>query len=161
MKKIELFAKRISVVSNGIALVALTVMLILVTVDIVGSKIFSKPVPGAMDVTSLLGILVIGFAMTQSYRMGRHIKVDFVTALLPDAVAKVIRFVSLCLCIIFFIFVVWRLFLYANDLWEYGEKSLTVKIPLYPFAYALAVAFLPLLVVIPIQITKIWKSSGE
>jgi TRAP-type C4-dicarboxylate transport system permease small subunit len=136
-------------------------MLILVTVDIVGSKVLSKPVPGAMDITSLLGILVIGFAMTQSYRMGRHIKVDFVTALLPDAVTKIIRLISLCLCTIFFIFVVWRMFLYANDLWEYGEKSLTVKIPLYPFAFALAVAFLPLIVVVPIQITKIWKRSGE
>jgi TRAP-type C4-dicarboxylate transport system permease small subunit len=160
MKKIEIFSEYISIWSNGVAFVALIFMLILVTADILGSKILSMPVPGAMDLTSLLGVLVIGFSMPRSYRMERHIKVDFFTVLLSATIRKNIRRFSFCLCSVFFIFVVWRLFLYAHDLWQYGEQSITVKIPLYPFAYALAAAFVPLLVIIPIQLINTWKRSG-
>ena len=48
-------------------------------------------------------------------------------------------------------------FLYAHDLQVYGEKSLTVKIPLFPFAYALAVAFVPMLLAVPLKFYRVLK----
>ncbi len=161
MKKIESLMDRISYGFELIALMALTVMLILVTVDILGGKMFSRPVPGAMDLTSLLSLLVIGFAMPRSYQMGRHIKVDFGVSLMPKPVLRVTRFLSLCLCGLFFAFIIWQMFLYSGDLLEYGEKSLTVKIALYPFGYALAVAFLPLLVIVLLQLINHCIRPGE
>jgi TRAP-type C4-dicarboxylate transport system permease small subunit len=161
MKKLEVFIERISSWFNWIALVALSVMLIIVTIDIVGSKVFSMPLPGAMDLTSLLCVLVIGFAMPLSYRMGRHIKVDFISNLCPAFIQRVMRSISFFLCTVFFILVFWRIFAYANDLLEYGERSITIKLPLYPFGYALALAFLPLLVMVPVQLINLWKRSGE
>ncbi len=161
MNLLEKFIRRISRWFNGIALIALSAMLLLVTMDIVGAKVFSLPVPGAMDLTSLLGILVIGFSMTRTYLEGRHITVDFVMILAPKGVRRVSRTLSGCLCTLFFAFVVWRLFLYAHDLQVYGEKSLTVKIPLYPFAYALAVAFVPMLLAVPIQLYRALKGPQE
>ena len=132
-------------------------MLALVTVDIIGAKVFSFPVPGAMDLTSLLGLLLIGFSMTQTYRIERHIKVDFVMIRTPESLRKFLRCLSIGLCTLFFLFVVWRLFLYAHDLQVYGEKSLTVKIPLFPFAYALAVAFVPMLLAVPLKFYRVLK----
>ena len=161
MNKIDSLMERISYWFEWIALAALTAMLILVTLDILGGKILSRPVPGAMDLTSLLSLLIIGFSMPGAYRKGRHIKVDFVAVLLHKRILKVTRFFSFSLCWLFFFFITWRMFLYAHDLLEYGEKSLTVKIPLYPFGYALSVAFLPLLVIVPLKLVKLCKRSGE
>ena len=157
MSFLERFTERISRLFAGIALIALSAMLLLVTADIIGAKVFSLPVPGAMDVTSLLGLLLIGFAMPQTYMMGRHINVDFVMVRTPKPLRKVLRCLSTALCILFFVFVVWRLFLYAHDLQVYGEKSLTVKIPLFPFAYALAVAFVPMLLTVPLKFYRTLK----
>jgi TRAP-type C4-dicarboxylate transport system permease small subunit len=161
MHLLEKVTRHISRWFNGVALIALSAMLFLVTVDIIGAKVFSLPVPGAMDLTSLLGVLVIGFSMTQTYMKGRHITVDFVMILAPRRLRRISRILSACLCTLFFAFIVWRLFLYAHDLQTYGEKSLTVKIPLFPFAYALAVAFVPMLLAVPIQLYRIWKGSRE
>jgi TRAP-type C4-dicarboxylate transport system permease small subunit len=161
MHLLEILTRHISSWFNGLALIALSAMLFLVTVDIIGAKIFSLPVPGAMDLTSLLGLLIIGFSMTQTYLKGRHITVDFLMILAPKRLRRVLRSLSMLLCTLFFLFVVWRLFLYAHDLQTYGEKSLTVKIPLFPFAYALAAAFVPMLLAVPIQLYRIWKGSQD
>jgi TRAP-type C4-dicarboxylate transport system permease small subunit len=161
MHLLERLTRHISRWFNGFALIALSAMLFLVTVDIIGAKVFSLPVPGAMDLTSLLGVLIIGFSMTQTYMKGRHINVDFLMIRTPKRLRRVLRCLSTCLCTLFFLFVVWRLFLYAHDLYVYGEKSLTVKIPLFPFAYALAVAFVPMLLAVPIQLYRTWKGSQE
>jgi len=146
---------------NGIALAALSAMLFLVAVDVIGAKVLSLPVSGAMDLTSLLGLLIIGFSMTQTYMKGRHITVDFLIIRASQRLQNVLRCLNAVLCMIFFLFVVWRLFLYAHDLQMYGEKSLTVKIPLFPFAYALGVAFVPMLLAVPIQLYRKWKGSRE
>lgn len=161
MDKIERFTKQLSQWFNGFAMVALTAMLILVTADIVGAKVFSRPVPGAMDLTSLLAVLLIAFSMTQTFLSGRHIKVDFVMLLLPSRLRRVMRSLSLGLCWVLFLLIVWRLLLYAHDLQVYEEKSLTVKIPLFPFAYALAVAFMPMLLAVPVQLYRSWKGLDE
>ncbi|MFO7599126.1 MAG: TRAP transporter small permease [Candidatus Desulfacyla sp.] len=136
-------------------------MLFLVAVDVIGAKVLSLPVSGAMDLTSLLGLLIIGFSMTQTYMEGRHITVDFLIIRANKRLRNVLRCLNAVLCMIFFLFVVWRLFLYAHDLQMYGEKSLTVKIPLFPFAYALGVAFVPMLLAVPIQLYRKWKGSRE
>ena len=161
MNALQRYLDKIGSWFSALALTALTGMLVIVAADIVGSKVFSKPVPGAMDLVSLLGVLVIGFSMPQSYQNGRHVKIEFVTHLLPFGLRKVVRSLSLILCQVFFGLIVWRMFSYAYDLWVHGEKSLTVKISVFPFAYALAIAFIPLLVIVPVQLVNIWKGSGR
>lgn len=161
MRKLEIWTIRISAWFNVVAMVALSAMLAIVAADIIGSKFFSRPVSGAMDFSSLLSVIIIGFSMTQTYLLGRHIKVDFMMALFPEVLKKIFRSITASLCFVFFVLIVWRMFICAHNLQVYGEKSLTVKIPIYPFAYALAVAFIPMLLALPIQLYKIWKGTGE
>lgn len=161
MDRLERFVRELSRWFSGFALIALMAMLVLVSADIVGAKVFSSPVQGAMDLTSLLAVLLIGFSTTETFLAGRHIKVDFVMLLLPPRLRRVLRCLSLILCLVFFALLVWRLFLYAHDLQSYGEQSLTVKIALYPFAYALALAFVPMLLAVPVQIYRTWKGPDR
>lgn len=157
MNILDRITQQISRCFNGIALVALSAMLFLVAVDVIGAKVFSLPVSGAMDLTSLLGLLIIGFSMTETYMKGRHITVDFIMVRTNERLRRVLQFLNAMLCTAFFLFVVWRLFLYARDLQVYGEKSLTIKAPLFPFAYALAIAFVPMLIAVPIHLYRTWK----
>jgi len=66
MNTFEKFSIQMSNWFNWAALAGLTVMLGLITVDIVGAKIFKQPIPGAMDLTSLLGLVVIAFSVAQT-----------------------------------------------------------------------------------------------
>jgi TRAP-type C4-dicarboxylate transport system permease small subunit len=159
MKRLEKIIDGLSSFFNGIALTALTVTLIIVAVNIVAGKLFSMPLPGAIDLVSLLSVIVIGFALPQSYRMDRHIKVEFMTWLMPPGIRKIVQLISQMICMLFFGFIVWRMFIYADYVWTYGEKSLTLKIPLYPFIYALAISMIPMLLIVPMQIINTWKND--
>lgn len=146
---------------NWVALCGLTVMLGLVTVDIVGAKVFKLPVPGAMDFTSLLGLVVIAFAVAQTQLLGRHITINFLTIRLPKRIRIIIRSISTLLCILFFAVIIWRSFMNARDMHILGDASLTVKMPLWPFGYGLAIAFVPMLLILLIKFYYIVKGVDE
>ncbi len=146
---------------NWAALAGLTVMLGLITVDIVGAKIFKQPIPGAMDLTSLLGLVVIAFSVAQTQIMNRHITVDFLTLRLPKHLRMLVRSISTLLCILLIAVIIWRAFLHAHDMHVLGDASLTVKIPLAPFGYGLAVAFIPMLLILLIKFYYIIKGVDK
>lgn len=157
MERIEKITRLISSLFNWVALSALAAMLLIVTADIIGAKIFSRPLRGAMDLVSLVGLLLIAFSVTQTFLMGRHIKVDFVSILLPYIFRKIIRIASSIICLLFFTIATWRIFAYAYYFQTRGDSSLTVNIPLAPFAYALGVAFMPMLMALLVQTYNAWK----
>jgi TRAP-type C4-dicarboxylate transport system permease small subunit len=161
MNAFERFTTRLSQWFNWIALAGLTVMLVLVTVDIVGAKVFRQPVPGAMDLTSLLGLVVIAFAVAQTQLMGRHITVNCLTLRLPKHMRIIVRSISTLFCTLFFAVVIWRAFMHARDMHVLGDASLTVEIPLAPFAYGLAIAFVPMLLILLIKFYYIVKGVDE
>jgi len=49
----------------------------------------------------------------------------------------------------------------ARDMQVLGDSSLTVKIPLSPFGYALAIAFVPMLLILLIKFYYIIKGVDE
>jgi len=161
MKAFEKFSIQMSKWFNWIALAGLTIMLGLITVDIVGAKIFKQPIPGAMDLTSLLGLVVIAFSVAQTQVMNRHITVDFLTLRLPKHLRVLVRSISTLLCILFFVVIIWRAFMHAYDMQILGDASLTVKIPLAPFAYGLAIAFIPMLLILLIKLCHVLKGGHE
>ena len=157
----ERFVTRLSNWFFWAALLALTSMLGLVTADIIGSKALRMPVSGAMDLSSLLALLAIAFSTAQTQRMRRHIKVEFVTMFLPRKARKIIRFVSVSICVLFFATVSWRLALCAEGMRAHHEASITVKVPLAPFGYAMALAFLPMLLVLLLELRAIAKGDDQ
>ena len=161
MNWLELLAEKIGALFNGVAIAALSAMLLVVAADIVGVKILNRPFPGAMDVLSLLGVLIIGFSTARTYAKGRHIKVTFISLLLPPRIRKVVRLLSIVLCLVLFVVAIWRLLLYGWDLQTYGESSMTVNIPLAPFVYSLGIAFIPVTLFLFVHLIRIWKGQAD
>jgi TRAP-type transport system small permease protein len=161
MNSFERFTMRLSQWFNWIALAGLILMLGLVAVDIVGAKIFKQPIPGAMDLTSLLGLVVIAFSVAQTQVMNRHITVNFLTLRLRKRFRMLVRGISNLLCVLFFAVIIWRAFMHALDMHILGDASLTVKVPLAPFAYGLAIAFVPMLLILLIKFYHIIKGVDE
>jgi TRAP-type C4-dicarboxylate transport system permease small subunit len=114
-----------------------------------------------MDFTSLLGLVVIAFAVAQTQLLGRHITINFLTIRLPKRLRIIIRSISTLLCILFFAVIIWRAFMNARDMHILGDASLTVKIPLWPFGYGLAIAFVPMLLILLIKFYYIVKGVDE
>jgi len=129
---------------NWVALAALLGMVGIVSADIIGAKFFNFPLPGAVELVSFLGVIVAGFSAARTYELGRHIRVDFIVRLLPLGVQRILLCIGLLLSMVLFGLLIWRTFLYGRDIAEAGEVSLTLHIPYTPLVYGLAVACMPL-----------------
>ena len=64
--------------------------------------------------------------------------------LFPERVQAIVGTVVYLLCFGLFALIVWRLTLYGQMMQAGGETSSTARIPLYPLAYGIAFACVPI-----------------
>ena len=150
LKKVTIFERalrRIGRWLNWVALAALAAMLGLITADIIGAKLFRLPWLGAMDMVSLLGLVVIAFSATKTQIEKRHIEVDFVATRLNASLQEVLACIKNLVCSLLLAVMIGACFKYGYSLTITGEVSPSIRIPLGPFACAIAIAFLPMLFV--------------
>lgn len=147
LDKLKGLNEKVSMGFEWVGLTAFVSMMVLTTIDVIGAKLFLRPVNGALDLMMILQLLAMGFALSMSYIQKRHVQVEFFMPLMPKLVQRITACLVQSLLLALFIIMTWQLFVYGHDLKIYGEVSSTVRIPLYPFTYATAVAFIPVCLV--------------
>jgi TRAP-type C4-dicarboxylate transport system permease small subunit len=142
--KYELFVKKISRWSGYVAVAMLLIIPLLTTLDIAGSKFFNLPLTGSVEITGLLQVMLLPLAAAITLLCGQHIKVDvFTDKLSSKAKLKFDSIISLLLCL-FSAVLIWQVIVYGLDNISSGEVSNTLNLPLYPFIFIMALAFVPL-----------------
>lgn len=114
-------------------------ILAVTVVDVVGAKLFLHPLKAATELVGFAQIVAIGSALASCLFVGRHIVVEFFLLWLPKAVRPVVVGFASVLGLAFFALLAWQSYLYGLSLSRAGEISSTARIPLYPFAYLLAI----------------------
>jgi TRAP-type C4-dicarboxylate transport system permease small subunit len=152
--KFENFNRQLSDWCEWIGLAALLLMMAITCIDVVGAKVFLRPVLGAIDIVQLSQIVAISFAAGMTLILGRHIQVEFFFNLLPRRVQAISDSVVHLLGLGLFIVIVWRLFVLGRSFQTTGEYTATAYIPLYPFAYAIALACIPVCLVLLLDFLK-------
>lgn len=127
----------ISMTMNWLAALCVTAMMVLTCADVV-LRLFRRPIPGTYEMVSLLGAMVVSFSLAHTSLKRGHIAVDFVMQKFSSKVQRVTDSISSFFCTILFGIISWHMVLYAVDLQESGEVSMTLQMPVYPFVYAVA-----------------------
>jgi len=146
--KLEKFNRRLSGWFEWIGVVGLLVMMVITCIDVVGAKVFFWRLFGAIDIVQLSQIVAISFAASMTLILGRHIQVEFFVARLPKRIRAFVNSVIFLLVLGLFVLIIWRLCAIGYSFQTSGEYSATVSIPYYPFAYAIALASLPVCLVL-------------
>jgi TRAP-type C4-dicarboxylate transport system permease small subunit len=131
---------RLGALSMGLAGASLLAMTLLGALDIIGTKFFSRPIPGAYEATEALLVLTVFLALAHAQASGQHIAVDLVVERLGGAPRRVMRVLALALTLGVFAIIAWRG-------WVLGLGSLAIReyasgiipFPVYPSKLALAV----------------------
>ena len=147
LRKIEKFNRSLSGWFEWIGLAGLLIVMLITCIDVIGSKVFLKPVFGSIDIVMLSQLVAISFATALSLLLGRHVQVEFFVAILPRRVQAVTDSIVFLLGLTLFILIIWRLCVYGYSLQTGGEVSATARIPMAPFAYGIALASVPVCVV--------------
>jgi TRAP-type C4-dicarboxylate transport system permease small subunit len=159
--KFEKFNRRISEWFEWVGLAGLLVMMVITCVDVIGAKVFKSPILGALDIVQLSQIVAIGFAVSMTLIVGRHIQVEFFFDLLPRRVQAVVNPIILLAVLLFFIVIIWRVCVLAYSFQTSGEYTATAYIPLYPFAYGVALAFIPVCLALLLDFLKSFKQKAD
>jgi TRAP-type C4-dicarboxylate transport system permease small subunit len=137
MNGLKVGLQKIAYFMYGIAGVALVGIMFLTVADVF-LRLFKMPIVGTYEIVSLLGAVVIGFAIPQTTLERGHVLMDFLTGRLHGGVQRALHLFTRLTAAVIFLIIGWNLFVLGNDLLKAGQVSLTLKMPEYPVAYGIA-----------------------
>jgi TRAP-type C4-dicarboxylate transport system permease small subunit len=141
MNRIFAATKTLSQYMYWISGVALACLMLLTVSDVV-LRIFNRPITGVYDLTMMLGGVIIGLAIPLSTWKGSHVYMGFFIEAVPPKWRKAVLPVTHGLGIFLFLLLGWRLMMYGIRLYQQGEVSLTIHIPLYPVVFSVGISCL-------------------
>ena len=154
LDKFEKFNRLVSSWFEWVGLVGLLVMMFITCIDVIGAKLFLRPVFGAIDIVMLSQVVAISFAAAMTLILGRHVQVEFLITRLPRRVQAVTDIIVFFLGLFFFVLVVWRLCVHGYHFQTGGEVTATAGIPLHLFADGIARASIPVCLVLLLGFLK-------
>ncbi len=120
------------------AATALFAIMVLTLVDVTGRKLLSSSVPGSLEVTELLMVVVIFASLPLVALGGEHVAFDSLDQKLPPALQRWQRRVVELLCAAALAGVAWLMWSKAGQMSEYGDITAQLKLPLGPFVYGMS-----------------------
>jgi len=121
----------------GIALIG---MMLLIGADIVG-RIFGCPVPGAYEIVSIAGGLIVGLALPATTRAKGHVAADLLLAKLSEKPKLFLGVATRLIGIMIFLLAGYAMVMMGVRLRVSGEVTAVLALPFYYVAYAIGGAF--------------------
>lgn len=124
---------------SAVAGTAIALMGVVTCVDVAGRYFFGRPLVGAHEILDMLICLAIFPALPRVCRQRQHISVDLIDHFVrPPLHPWLLRAIDV-LCALCLAAVAWRMFIYGARLRDYGDVTLMLRLPLYPYAYLIGV----------------------
>ncbi len=121
---------------SGIALFAI---MALTFFDVGGRKILSQSIPGSLELTELLMVVVIFGALPLVSQRGEHVVFDSLDSYLPDGVRRAQEFIVHTLIGIALIGLGYLMFKTGQQFAINGDNTAQLKIDKAPFLYGMGV----------------------
>ncbi|WP_102346251.1 TRAP transporter small permease [Bacillus sp. Marseille-P3661] len=134
--------------------IAILLMVILVTLNVISRKLFNWSFPGFYEILGLIGAIFYSFGIVYGATKGQHIVMDMVVNRLPERFSKVCEILTRVIILLFC-----GLLAYAGVEVTMGmldETTDDLKIPVAPFRFIVVIVFilLALLIVAGKNISK-------
>jgi len=120
--------------ANCFAMFGGFIMLVLINmslVSIIGRKLFSKPVPGDIELMEIGVAVAVATFLPICELKGGHIKVDAFTLKMPFCYRYFLDCVSHFVCFLVALVLTYRTALQTIDNYQYGDMSTMLSIPLW------------------------------
>jgi TRAP-type transport system small permease protein len=121
-----------------LAALALFAIMWLTLIDVSGRKLLSESVPGSLELTELLMVVVIFAGLPLVSLRGEHVVFDSLDALLPARVRRVQQGVIDALCAAALAALGWLMAVKASQMLEYGDKTQQLGVTLGYFVYVMS-----------------------
>ncbi len=124
---------------GSLAAVALFALWILPHVDVRGRKALSASVPGSLEMTELLMVVVIFAGLPLVSLAGEHVVFDSLDPWLPKWLRRAQGLLVDLVCAAALLGLAWLMWAKAGEMAGYGETTAQLKLPKAPFVYGMSV----------------------
>lgn len=130
--------KLLELMSGVLAGTALFAIMVLTFFDVVGRKFLDNSIPGSLELTELLMVIVIFAALPLVSERGEHVEFDSLDPYLPPWVRRVQNVFVQLLCGALLIGLGWLMWKEGNQFLQSGETTAQLKILKAPFLYGMS-----------------------
>ncbi|MBU2026730.1 MAG: TRAP transporter small permease [Proteobacteria bacterium] len=122
---------------NVVAGAAVILMMVLTCADVV-LRLLRQPITGTYEIVGFLGTVIVSFSLAFTSLEKGHIAVEILVEKLPRRMQVGIEAVTSLIGAALFSLITWQSLVYAADIRQSGEVSVTLTMPIYPFIYGIA-----------------------
>jgi TRAP-type C4-dicarboxylate transport system permease small subunit len=134
---------RIVAMMNSLGGYVLFFMMFLITFDVFGRYLLSRPITGTLEITEFLMVFVVFLSISCVQQRKGHIRVQILTRLLSPKAEIAVDILAHLVALFFFLFIAWQSGNSALSSWEFRESSEgLLQIPIYPAKFAVALGSL-------------------
>lgn len=119
----------------------MVLMLVLITVDVTGAKVFRLPLPGVFDAVSLLELLIVAFAIPFTHVLRGHVRIEFFVNRLGKRAQVIVITIAALVALVLFVAMAWQMFVFSRTIQVAGVIAPTMQIPISPITYTVAISF--------------------
>lgn len=131
--------KLLSTLCGLLAAAALFAIMWLTLVDVSGRKLIDTSVPGSLELTELLMVIVIFAGLPLVSLHGEHVVFDSLDPWIPAALKRLQQAVVDLLCAGALAGLAWVMWAKAGQMAEYGDTTAQLKLALAPFVRVMSV----------------------
>lgn len=135
----EKLTKLLDLLCGLLAGIALFAIMVLTFFDVLGRKFLSNSIPGSLELTELLMVVVIFAALPLVSRRGEHVEFDSLDPYLPGWLRRLQQVVVQLVCAGLLMGLAWRMWVMGMQFGQNGETTAQLLIPKAPFIYGMAV----------------------
>lgn len=120
--------------------VILFVLMMLTVANVVlRLPVFNTSIIGAKELTELMMILIVFCSLAQCQADDGHIQVDLVMRRMQPRTQAIVDCFTQLACALLFVLMTWALYLQAVDIKAWGEVTMDLRLPIYPFVFAASI----------------------
>jgi TRAP-type C4-dicarboxylate transport system permease small subunit len=133
---------------SGAFVLAIT---ILTVVHALGRYIFSMPIPGLVEMSSFMLVIIIFMAGAYTEALKEHTTIDVLVKKFPGKAQLVVNVFTHLLSIVITVFAFWQTIVHGLFIMKAGKVSTVLTIPHYPFLFVVALGWAILLLALVIH----------
>ena len=138
-EKVKSIIQKVTRITAYAGMVLLVPMMLLTSLDVVTSKLWTTPVPGSMELSSFMLSVFVLLGVAYTHQVRGHVRVTMLTDRLPEKYYEILNIFTTLLTLFIVGIVVWQGLVVA---FEAHEVSDMLRIPALPFRLLVSVAAL-------------------
>jgi TRAP-type C4-dicarboxylate transport system permease small subunit len=124
-----------------LASVSIAVMMVINFADIIGTKFFLRSVPGALDISEELMVLVTLLPLAFIALERGHIRITLLTEHMTPSVRFVLQIIQYIIATLITGFITWRVFVGFQETVKVMDLKEGIDLPIWPANLAVVIAF--------------------